>query len=49
MKNKAMTMGVQYLKQAIQALQNLALDVYKKVLTQQRANAKRAPLELGVS
>ncbi|KAG0375215.1 receptor accessory protein 4 [Mortierella sp. AD032] len=30
MKNKAMTMGMQYLKQAIQALQNLALDIYKK-------------------
>ncbi|KAF9142289.1 receptor accessory protein 4 [Linnemannia schmuckeri] len=30
MKNKAMAMGMQYLKQAIQALQNLALDIYKK-------------------
>ncbi|KAG0283509.1 receptor accessory protein 4 [Linnemannia gamsii] len=30
MKNKAMAMGMQYLKQAIQSLQNLALDIYKK-------------------
>jgi hypothetical protein len=31
MKSKAMAMGMQYLKQAIQAIQNLALDIYKKV------------------
>ncbi|KAF9902362.1 receptor accessory protein 4 [Linnemannia zychae] len=30
MKNKAMAMGMQYLKQAIQAIQNFALDMYKK-------------------
>ncbi|KAG0275165.1 receptor accessory protein 4 [Linnemannia exigua] len=30
MKNKAMAMGMQYLKQAIQALQNLVLDIYRK-------------------
>ncbi|KAF9292163.1 receptor accessory protein 4 [Linnemannia elongata] len=33
MKNKAMVMGMQYIKQAIQALQNLALDMYKKSQT----------------
>lgn len=37
MKNKAMAMGMQYLKQAIQALQNFALDMYKKVTFQCQA------------
>lgn len=37
MKNKAMVMGMQYIKQAIQALQNLALDMYKKVIFQYQA------------
>lgn len=37
MKNKAMAMGMQYLKQAITTLQNLVLDMYKKVAFQCQA------------